>query len=151
MEQHEDSLVVDASTFKVTIIHQMKYYIEIRYKTSIWDNVKHWNVFEDDQQLRIFLEVIDEFSSTHIYIYIYIEEYIKHGEEVDDIVQDDTCFNNHIESRKVLQLKNDFIPKYLIPLEKLYDQNYMPTNPAIEFSHFNNENLWETWAISPYN
>lgn len=90
--------------------------------------MKHWNVFEDEQQLRIFLEVIYELSSIHIYI----EEDIKHGEEVHDIVQDDTCFNNHIESHKVLQLKNDSIPKYLIPLEKLYDQNYVPTNPAIE-------------------
>lgn len=35
VDQHEDSLVVDASTFKVTIIPQMKYYVEIRYKTSI--------------------------------------------------------------------------------------------------------------------
>lgn len=35
MDQHADSLVVDASTFKVTIIPQMKYYVEIRYKTSI--------------------------------------------------------------------------------------------------------------------
>jgi len=33
---------------------------------SITDNIKHWQVFEDDQQNKRFLELIEEFSSTHI-------------------------------------------------------------------------------------
>jgi len=28
--------------------------------------VKHWQVFEDDQQIRIFLDMVDEFSKTKI-------------------------------------------------------------------------------------
>jgi hypothetical protein len=107
-----DSLVIVSSTFKVSIIPQKKYEVEMRYRTSILDNVKHWKLFEDDQKIRIFLEVIDELSSTHIDI----EEGIEHVEEVVDIVQYDTCFNNHITSYKVLQLKNNFIPKCLVPL-----------------------------------
>jgi hypothetical protein len=40
-------------------------------------------VFEDDQQLRIFLELIDEFSSTHIDH----EEDIEQSKEVVDKAQ----------------------------------------------------------------
>jgi hypothetical protein len=30
------------------------------------NNVKNWKVFEDDQELKRFLETIDEFSTLHI-------------------------------------------------------------------------------------
>jgi hypothetical protein len=42
----------------------MRYEIEMRYKPSIPDNIKYWQVFEDDQQIKRFMEVIDEFSNT---------------------------------------------------------------------------------------
>ena len=29
------------------------------------NNIKHWQVFEDDEQLHKFLETVDEFSETH--------------------------------------------------------------------------------------
>jgi hypothetical protein len=47
----------------------MRYEIEMRYIPSIPDNIKYWQLFEDDQQIKIFMEVIDEFSNTHIDLY----------------------------------------------------------------------------------
>jgi hypothetical protein len=37
----------------------------MRHRPSIPDNVLHWQVFEDDEQLRKFLESVDEFSETY--------------------------------------------------------------------------------------
>jgi len=36
-----------------------------------------------------------------------------------------------MESHKVLQLKIDFVPKGLVPLEHLFDKNDVPTNPIV--------------------
>ena len=33
---------------------QIQYRIQIKYRPSIHDNLKHWQVFEDDEQLKIF-------------------------------------------------------------------------------------------------
>jgi hypothetical protein len=38
----------------------------MRHRPTIPDNVKHWKVFSDDQELKRFLETIDEFSSISI-------------------------------------------------------------------------------------
>ena len=36
-----DSLVVSASLFKIPLLPKIKYEVEIRYRTSILDNIKH--------------------------------------------------------------------------------------------------------------
>jgi len=41
LNQQEDSLVVNDSTFKVLAIPKTKYKVEMRYRPSILDNVKH--------------------------------------------------------------------------------------------------------------
>jgi hypothetical protein len=56
-----DSLVVSASNFKIPLPPKPKYDVEVKYRPAIPDNVKHWKVFEDDQELKRFLETIDEF------------------------------------------------------------------------------------------
>jgi ribonuclease HI len=58
----EDSLVVSASNFRVPLPPKLKYEVEVKYKPSIPDNVKHWKVFEDDLEIKKFLETVDEFS-----------------------------------------------------------------------------------------
>jgi hypothetical protein len=61
-----ESLVVSTSNFKVPLPPKLKYDIEVKYKPSIPNNVKHWKVFEDDLEIKIFLEVFDEFFALHI-------------------------------------------------------------------------------------
>jgi hypothetical protein len=55
-----------AATFMPPTILKLNYHIEMRQKPSIPNNVKHWQIFEDDEQIKKFLEMVDEFSETHI-------------------------------------------------------------------------------------
>jgi ribonuclease HI len=61
-----DSLAVSASQFKVPQPPMAKYDVEIKYRPSIPDNVKHWKVFEDDLEIKKFLQSVDEFTALHI-------------------------------------------------------------------------------------
>jgi ribonuclease HI len=59
-----DSLVVSASNFRVPLPPKLRYDVEVNYRPSVPDNVKHWKVFEDDLEIKIFLETVDEFFCT---------------------------------------------------------------------------------------
>jgi hypothetical protein len=61
-----DSLAVSASNFRVPLPPKLRYDVEVKYRPSIPDNVKHWKVFEDDLEIKRFLETVDEFSALHI-------------------------------------------------------------------------------------
>jgi hypothetical protein len=62
----DDSLAISTSNFRVPLPPKLKYEVEVKYRPSIPDNVKHWKVFEDDLEIKIFLETVDEFSALHI-------------------------------------------------------------------------------------
>jgi ribonuclease HI len=61
-----DSLAVSSSLLKFPLPPMVKNDVEIRYRPSVPDNVKHWKVFEDDSELKRFLQSVDEFSTLHI-------------------------------------------------------------------------------------
>jgi hypothetical protein len=61
-----NSLAVSASFLKVPLLPRVKCDVEIRYRPSVLDNVKHWKVFEDDLEIKNFLQSVDEFSALHI-------------------------------------------------------------------------------------
>jgi hypothetical protein len=61
-----DSLAISASQFKISLPPKFKYDFEIRYRPFVPTNIKHWKVFEDDLEIRKFIESVDEFSSLHI-------------------------------------------------------------------------------------
>jgi ribonuclease HI len=61
-----DSLAVSASLLKVPLLPMVNSDVEIKYRPSVLDNVKHWKVFKDDLEIKIFLQSIDEFSMLHI-------------------------------------------------------------------------------------
>ena len=58
----DDSLAVVAITFKPPINPRLGYEIEIRHRPSILENVKHWQVFEYDEQINQFLTMIGKFE-----------------------------------------------------------------------------------------
>jgi hypothetical protein len=64
--QQADSLFKAAATFITPIVLKLKYHIEMRHKPSIPNNVQHWKVFDDDEQIKQFLEMVDDCSKTHI-------------------------------------------------------------------------------------
>ena len=61
--QTADSLALAATFFKVPQNTQLKYPIEVRHRPSIHDNIKHWRVFQDDMEIKKFLELTGEFSN----------------------------------------------------------------------------------------
>ena len=66
MNKLADSLAISTSTFNPTLPPNLNYEIQVKYRPSLLDIVKFWKVFEDDEELVRFLEVIDEFSALHI-------------------------------------------------------------------------------------
>jgi hypothetical protein len=107
-----DSLAVSASNFKVPFPPKLKYEVEIKYRPSIPDNVKHWKVFEDDIEIKKFLETVGEFSDMHI----------DQDQDSEDNPHADV-FLNKIANHHIVQLPSNHIPKGLVPLERLFDRN----------------------------
>jgi hypothetical protein len=86
--------------------------VEIRYRPSVPDNVKHWKVFEDDQEIEKFLKSIDDFFALHI-------------DEDPDKEPDHHPREllNKVADHQIIQLPSNHIPRGLIPLERLFDGN----------------------------
>ena len=61
-----DSLVVFGSLFVPPLPPRLNYDIQVKYRPSLPDNVKFWKVFENDDELSKFLQVVYEFSDMHI-------------------------------------------------------------------------------------
>ena len=58
------------------------------------------------------------------------EEYC--GEEEDAVVfTNDGYFKNHIVGKDIVHLKSNIIPKGLVPLDKLFENNDMVRSPKI--------------------
>jgi hypothetical protein len=76
------------------------------------DNIKYWQVFEDDKQIESFLKMEDEFENLNI-----DEEYCDEEEDAG-VFSNDDYFKNQIVGKDIMQLKNNIIPKGLVPLEK---------------------------------
>ena len=47
-----DSLALETAYFKVPKVTQLKYPIDVRYRSSVPDDIKHWKVFNDDQEIK---------------------------------------------------------------------------------------------------
>ena len=59
-------MVVSASIFQIPEHPKEHFHIEVKYRPSIPDNVEHWQVFEDDEQINIFLQMSSEFENIKI-------------------------------------------------------------------------------------
>jgi len=59
-------LAISASNFRFPLPPKLKNEVEVKHRPSIPDNVKNWKVFEDDHEIKRFLETVEEFSSLHI-------------------------------------------------------------------------------------
>lgn len=108
-----DSLAVAASIFKPPINPRLSYEVEMRHRPSVLDNVKNWQVFEDDQQIKEFLTMVEEFEGTEI---------DQDEEETIEIVEV-SDLKDSIANQKIFQLKDNILPKRLVPLERLFNSN----------------------------
>ena len=62
-----DSLVVSAILFIIPMHYTEKYEVEVHHRPTILDNIIHWQVFEDDQQVKNFIELKEEFENIQVY------------------------------------------------------------------------------------
>jgi hypothetical protein len=111
------SLVVSTTNFRIPLPPKLKYDVEVKYRPCVPDNVKHWKVFEDDIEIKIFLETVDEFSASHI----------DQDQDTEEIPYADV-FLNKIVDHHIIQLPSNHIPKGIVPLERLFDRNDVVVN-----------------------
>ena len=91
----------------------------MKYRLSLPHNVKYWKVFEDDDEVNRFLQVIDEFSEMQI---------DQENEAIEECNQ--SKLRDKIGQDSIVQLPSNHIPKGLVPLERLFDHNDVPYKPA---------------------
>jgi hypothetical protein len=107
-----DSLATSTGNFKVPLLPKFRYDVEVKYRPSIPNNVKHWKVFEDDLEIKKFLETVEEFSEMHI-----------DQDSVSEKGLDGGNLMSKIAKHDIVQLPNNHIPRGLVPLERLFDRN----------------------------
>jgi ribonuclease HI len=107
-----DSLAILASNFRVPLLPKLRYDVEVKYRPPIPDNVKHWRVFEDDLEIKRFLETVDEFLELHI-----------DQDHESDMDPHADVFLNKIVNHHIVQLPSNHIPKGLVPLERIFYGN----------------------------
>jgi hypothetical protein len=61
-----DALATSTSVFKIPIFPNKKYEIEFKHRLAVPDNIKYWQVFEDDKQVERFLQMSDKFANVNI-------------------------------------------------------------------------------------
>ena len=66
MNHLANSLAISASLFVPPLPARLSYDIQVKYRSSLPDNVKFWKVFENDDELSKFLQVVGEFYDMHI-------------------------------------------------------------------------------------
>lgn len=150
MQDH--NLAMLSSTCKLPFQPNHQYTIEVRHRPAILDYLMNWQVFENDKKINHFLTLDEEFAS--INIDVDIVSYFDHTNEldinrleensinmlhptkfikidirdlkqmdIDEIIDDET---------EVINIKDNQLPKGLIPLEDLFDSNDIPKKPKME-------------------
>ena len=93
--------------------------------------MKHWRVFEDDIEIKKFLELTDEFTNAQI------DQDEDEGEEQDDEFAENQFAAEEIAGHKIIELKSNFIPKGLVPLERIFTKDDTPSKPVVQSSEDN--------------
>jgi ribonuclease HI len=109
-----DFQAFSASIFEAPALSTDTSQVEIRYRPSVPDNVKHWRVFEDDQEIEKFLQSIDDFSASRI------DEERDPDEKPDSRPEE---LLSQVADHQIIQLPSNHIPRGLIPLERLFNGN----------------------------
>ena len=92
----------------------------MKHRPAVLHNLKYWQVFEDDKQVERFLTTSGEFKNCFIDDEtIDMEDTIKHS-------------LNHIAEKYIIQLSTNNIPKCLVPLEELFDNNDVAKIPRVK-------------------
>ena len=83
-------------------------------------------MFQDDEKVKDFLQLKGEFQNLHI-----DENYDKEGDGSSTPAFESEGYLNTLAGKDILQLKNNSIPRGLVPLEKLFDHNDVAADPKL--------------------
>ena len=109
-----DSLATAASNLQIPMNSNNKFEIHVKHRLAVPDNQRYWQVFQDDDEIDEFLQNKGKFKDTSI-----------------DVEYDDGDEDMEVNQMEVLQLKDNIIPKGLIPLEELFDQDDVARKPSL--------------------
>ena len=115
-----DSLVVAVGKFKTPTAGQRKYKFEIVNRPSIQDNSKYWKLFEDDMQIKRFLELSGEFVNTQIDSENDNFENFQDAEESEEETAENRKVKNSVGGKHIVQLNINHIPRGVIHLDNLF-------------------------------
>ena len=101
-----DSFATTTRKFKIPMNSKNKFEIHVKHHPAVPDNQRYWQVFQDDDEIEQFLQKKGKFKDISI-----------------DMEYDDGDENMEVNKMEVLQLKENIIPKGLVPLEELFDQD----------------------------
>ena len=88
--------------------------------------------FYYDLQIKRFLELSDEFVNTQNDTENANLESFQDDEHNEDEQAENKQLKSMIEGKDIIQLKSNFIPRHLIPLEKHFDQNDVVKYPNVK-------------------
>lgn len=100
------SLASTASNLKILMNSNKKFEIHFKHFPIVLDNLRYWQVFWDDKEINAFLQNEGSYKDASIDIYYDTDE-----------------LKIKVNQMEILQLKDNIIPKGLIPLEELFDQD----------------------------
>ena len=113
-----DSLAVSASLFHVPTNPNEHFQIEVRYRSSIPNNVDHQKVLEDDEKINRLLQMSGEFEN------IKIDQENMYEEE--ESVEIEPTYLTQLAGKDIIQLKSNSFPRGLVPLEDIFDSGKEP-------------------------
>ena len=115
----DDSLAVSASLFVPPLPPKLSCDFQVKYRPSLPDNVKFWRVFDNDEELNKFLQLVDEFSDIHI--------------DQENLNMEDSKqlkLKDKVTEQNIVQFPSNYMPQGLLLLEEPFDHYDIPFNPA---------------------
>jgi ribonuclease HI len=130
-----DGLATSTTTCKIPFHPTRKYTVEVKCRPTIPDNIRYWQVFGNDDQIEDFLQCKNDFECTNIDLENddeFVNKSVFENGSVNKIDAEE--FNENEVDSDILQLKNNVLPRGLVPLEDLFDFNDVAKKPKIEAS-----------------
>lgn len=109
-------------------LDHLYYSMKFMHRPDIIDNIKRSQLFEGDAQIERFVNMVDKYKNMNIH---------SNGEEEQKGHLDIGWPPNHstldmIRGQRIIQLKTNFIPQCLVPLERMFDSKDVPGKPYIK-------------------
>jgi ribonuclease HI len=135
-----DGLATSAASCKIPFRKTRPYTVEVKCRLTVPDNIRYWQVFGNDDQIEDFLQCKNDFESTNIDVEN--ENVNKFELGIDSVNIVNTVDTENIvelgesgedeREAEVLQLKSNVLPRGLVPLEDLFDNDDVAKKPKIE-------------------